>query len=62
LSNTTLGVAYHYQDKFEMRGHCDLDVTGHPLLAIFGVTDPTAHYSKADSETETLRKLLVGFG
>jgi long-chain fatty acid transport protein len=46
-SNTTLGVAYHYQDKFEMSGGCDLDVTGNPMFAPpspAAVTDPTAHY------------------
>lgn len=45
--NTTLGVAYHYQDKFEMTGDCDLDVTGNPMFAPpspAAVTDPTAHY------------------
>ena len=35
-SNTTLGVAYQYQDKFEMSGDCELYVAGLP--------DPTAHY------------------
>ena len=46
-SNTTLGIAYHYQDKFEMSGDCDLDVTGNPMFAPpspVAVTDPTAHY------------------
>jgi long-chain fatty acid transport protein len=39
-SNTTLGLAYHYQDKLHMSGKADLDTTGYPLP----VTDPTAHY------------------
>jgi long-chain fatty acid transport protein len=46
-SNTTLGVAYHYQDKFEMSGDCDLDVTGNPMFAPpspVAVADPTARY------------------
>jgi long-subunit fatty acid transport protein len=38
--NTTLGIAYHYQDKFELSGDCDLDTTGGGLP----VTDPMAHY------------------
>jgi len=58
-SNTTLGVAYHYQDKFEMRGNCDIDVTGHPVLAGL-VPDPTAHYSKAEFDFTWPQSLGVG--
>ncbi|MCK4486689.1 MAG: outer membrane protein transport protein [Desulfobacterales bacterium] len=57
-SDTTLGVAYHYQDKFEMRGNCDLDVTGSPLAAL--VPDPTAHYSKAEFDFTWPQSLGVG--
>jgi long-chain fatty acid transport protein len=55
---TTIGAAYHYQDKFEMRGNCDLDVTGGPLAGF--VADPTAHYSKAEFDFRWPQSLGVG--
>lgn len=54
--NTTLGVAYHYQDKFEMSGDCDLDVTGSGLP----VPDPTAHYDKVEFDFTWPQTLGVG--
>ena len=46
-SNTTIGISYHYQDKFEMSGDLDLDVTGNPMFAPpspVALTDHTARY------------------
>jgi long-subunit fatty acid transport protein len=37
--NTTLGIAYHYQDKFELSGDCDLDTTGGGLPVTDGFKD-----------------------
>ena len=53
--NTTLGVAYHYQDKFELSGDCDVDVTG-----LLPVPDPTAHYDKAEFDFTWPQSLGVG--
>ena len=55
--NTTVGVTYHYQDKFEMRGDCDVDVTGNPLLP---VPNPTAHYDKLEFDFTWPQSLGVG--
>ena len=53
--NTTLGLAYHYQDKFEMSGDCDVDATG-----VLPVPDPTAHYDKVEFDFTWPQSLGVG--
>ena len=52
--DTTLGFSYHYQDKFEMSGDCDVDAT-----ALMG-PGALAHYDKVEFDFTWPQSLGIG--